>query len=379
MISDDIIAATASYATTEDPPFDPTQVPVDPSFWGNLDASRVVAQVCSDYGLEPRLAAMPAAWRLWLADCPELDYAELRRQAEAIGRDEWLAKAPDALGALPATFFWFLLHAGEPSVAGDMLRLARSTATELARVGLLSVLPGEVETSAGRAELLWIGKRSLVCRVGDREFEVDCDRATLYRVLREPRLLGRSALSPSDTCPRTTRSQAQADLLRSLDLAQSAEPPVGHRDPLRSWLSSPPSFCWVGSPDAAIYYRVATEVFGASCVLVAAAFLNPSTGESCCAQATPAEAKPGPAEPPPELLAADFVLGVANRPPPVVDSAGRGWWGGPVDLFRQNDQTVPRLGKRIDPISLRAELIACGCDPADVRQAVERLVAVQPL
>lgn len=323
---------------------------------------------------------MPAAWRMWLADCPEVDYADLRRRAGRIARERWSEDAPAELGGLPAAFFWFLLFS-EPSVAADMLTLARSAPIRLARVGLLAVVPGAAETSAGQAELLWVGERVVVLRDGEREFEIERRRSTLYRVLREPQLLGRSSLHPGDACARTTRSRAQMDLLRSLDLGQSAEPPVGSRDPLRSWLSAPPSFCWVGSADAATYYRVATEVFGASCVPVAAAFLNPSTGEPCCVQTSPAGARPGPAEPPPELLAADFALGVsgAARPPPAVDRAGRGWWGGPVDLFRQVGSRPPRLAKRIDPALLRSELISCGSDPADVHQAVERLAAIQPL
>lgn len=378
MTSDaDLVQAVASYVADRGAPFDSLQVPVDPAFWNNTKAAETLARTCADYGLSPEEAAMPAAWSLWLESGEDLDYLDLRRQAqEGIGRPDWLQRVLPKVGQLPASFFWYLLRERAQSPQEAMLTLARGKRTSPVKVGLLAVLPGLLETSAGTAKLLWVGKDRLLCDLGGRELELDRARSSLYRIVEEPILLGRSRLTPSDACPLTTRSTPQADLLRSLDLEQSVFPTVGSRDALRSWLSSPPSFAWVGPNDSATYYRVTTKIFGLSCVPAVACFSNPSTHELCCVQASVPAARPGFADPPAELLAADYVLGVASRPPPVVDASGRAWFGGPVSLFR-GGHPAGVLPKKIDPAELRAELLACGCDPAQASGAARRLAELQ--
>jgi len=373
----DLVQAIASYVADRSAPFDPLQVPVDPSFWGSARAAETLARTCADYGLSPEEAALPAAWRLWLDDGEDLDYLDLRRQAQdGVGKPDWLQRVLPKVGQLPASFFWYLLRERAQGPQEAMLALARGKGHETAKVGLLAVLPGLLETSAGTTKLLWVGKDRLLFDLGGRELELDRARSSLYRILEEPILLGRSKLIPSDACPMTTKSQAQADLLRHLDLEQSVFPAVGTRDELRCWLTSPPSFAWVGPSDSATYYRVAAGIFGLSCVPAVACFMNPSTHESCCVQASVPASRPGLADPPAELLAADYVLGVASRPPPVVDAAGRAWFGGPVSLFREG-RPAGALPKKIDPAELRAELLACGCDPAQASGAARRLAELQ--
>lgn len=349
-IQRDLDAATASWLASRK--VDRPEVVSE--FWRHPDLPLTLEKTATDLGVSPDRALMPASWRLWLSQLSLQKYQLAKASPQHIGVAESFFAA---LRAAPESALWLAKAETLPSV-------------QPRRVGLLDVIPGVVRLAWGEAPLLWLDESSVwieeIGRVArEREREV-------FDVVRKPAILGRTRLEASDADEATTHLSEQFTLLRSVDLAQTAD--------MRGefcWTKTPPLCLWRGAADAAAYYVLA-KLCELDCVPATAAFTNPSTSETCCVQEVVVGVVGESDVNDPEAAALDWLLGAEGRSRPVVDSAGRLWCVGPVRLGGEvlGDPPAATWPTKVDPERLLAAATECGLDPDLLGQRLAALRSV---
>lgn len=339
---------------------------VVPEFWAQAEAAETLAKTAQAYDVNPHRAIYPAAWALWLSRLTKDEYTALK------------ARSGTELAPLPASFFRALRQPDSPQADLWLAKTEDLAQIEPRRVGLLSVMPGRLRLAHGEVPLLWAGEDKLLVELDGQEVEIDRrHEGTGYEILQRPIVLGRSRVSAEDADSRTARLPEQLRLLESLDLAQSVFPVVGCRSAVETWLGAPP-VCVCGASESAAFYYLATAIFGLTCLPTTAAFTNPSTGERLTVQASiPSVVKQGGALSDERLAAVDWMLGVTERAPCVVDAAGRVWWPGPVQLWQEVGE-APVVTDRewlagVSADALRQAVLACGYGVAEAELIAGRL------